>query len=144
MLCIELKNTVCPFQWCITHYCNFNTYRRLSLSQSPGDQTKYFEISVVWDSQSVTSFTFLYPPQNGVLGGVYCFQHVRNSVIPSYQHLRFLYPATQKVRGIMLYPPNFECPSVCPLSVCLSVRPSAFRFRALTWVPFDLFSSNFA
>ena len=33
-------------------------YRRLSLSQSPGYQTKYFEISVVWDSQSVTSFTF--------------------------------------------------------------------------------------
>ena len=33
-------------------------YRRLSLSQSPGEQTKYFEISVVWDGQSVTSFTF--------------------------------------------------------------------------------------
>ena len=32
----------------------------------------------------------------------------------------------------MLYPPNFEC-----LSVTL-------RFRALTLVPFDLFSSNFA
>ena len=29
-----------------------------SLSHSPGDQTKYFEISVVWDNQSVTSFTF--------------------------------------------------------------------------------------
>ena len=26
----------------------------------------------------------------------------------------------------------------------LSVRPSALRFRALTLVPFDLFSSNFA
>ena len=34
------------------------TYRWLSLSQSPGYQTKYFEISVVWDSQSVKSFTF--------------------------------------------------------------------------------------
>ena len=33
-------------------------YRRLSLSQGPRYQTKYFEISVVWDSQSVTSFTF--------------------------------------------------------------------------------------
>ena len=33
-------------------------YRRLSLSQSPGYQTKYLEISVVWDSQSVKSFTF--------------------------------------------------------------------------------------
>ena len=32
-------------------------YRQLSLSQSPGDQTKYFELSVVWDSQFVTSFT---------------------------------------------------------------------------------------
>ena len=32
-------------------------YRRLSLSQSPGDQTKYFELSVVWDSQFATSFT---------------------------------------------------------------------------------------
>ena len=31
-------------------------YRRISLSQSPGDQTKYFEVSVVWDSQCVTSF----------------------------------------------------------------------------------------
>ena len=35
----------------------FFIYRRLFLSQSPADQTKYFEISVVWDSQSVTSFT---------------------------------------------------------------------------------------
>ena len=32
-------------------------YRRLSLSQSPGDQTKYFELSVVWDNQFATSFT---------------------------------------------------------------------------------------
>ena len=32
-------------------------YRQLSLSQSPGDQTKYFELSVVWDSQFATSFT---------------------------------------------------------------------------------------
>ena len=31
-------------------------YRRSSLS--PEDQTKFFEISVVWDSQPVTSFTF--------------------------------------------------------------------------------------
>ena len=34
--------------------CN---YRWLSLSQSPGDQTKYFELSVVWDSQFEMSFT---------------------------------------------------------------------------------------
>ena len=50
-----------------------------------------------------------------------------------------LYPATKKKwRGIMLYPPNFECPSVRRPSVCLSVCPSALRFRALTLVPFDL------
>ena len=29
---------------------------------------------------------FLYPPQNEVLGGVYCFQPVRHSVIPSFRH----------------------------------------------------------
>ena len=51
----------------------------------------------------------------------------------------FYTPPHNKWRGIMLYPPNFECPSVRP-SVC----PSALRFRALTLVPFDLFSSNFA
>ena len=32
-------------------------------------------------------------------------------------------PPHKKCRGIMLYPPNFECPSVC-LSVCLSVSAS--------------------
>ena len=32
-------------------------YWQLSLSQSPGDKTKYFELSVVWDSQFATSFT---------------------------------------------------------------------------------------
>ena len=35
----------------------------------------------------------------------------------------FYTPPHKKRRGIMLYPPNFECPSVCP-SVCLSVRAS--------------------
>ena len=48
-----------------------------------------------------------------------------------------LYPATQKVAGIMLYLQKI-------LSVRLSVRPSALRFRTLTWVVFDWFSSNFA
>ena len=38
--------------------CSLCRYRRLSLSQSPGDQTKYFELSVVRDSQFVTSFTW--------------------------------------------------------------------------------------
>ena len=37
--------------------CYVYIYRRLSLSQSPGDQIKYFELSVVWDCQFVTSFT---------------------------------------------------------------------------------------
>ena len=46
-----------------------------------------------------------------------------------------LYPVTQKVAGYNVIPLNFECPSV---------RPSALLFRALTLVPFDLFSSNFA
>ena len=51
---------------------------------------------------------------------------------------------------IMLYPPNFECPSpsvrpsVRPSVIRPSVCPSALRFRALTLVPFDLLSSNFA
>ena len=67
-----------PSWWLMCNWCLFNwfhfilwylldfatnlcwyyyIYRRLSLSQSPGDQTKYFELSVVWDSQFVTSFT---------------------------------------------------------------------------------------
>ena len=47
----------------------------------------------------------------------------------------FYTPPHKKWRGIMLYPPNFECPSICP---------SALRLCALSLVPFDLFSSNFA
>ena len=43
---------------------------------------------------------------------------------------------------IMLYPLNFECPSVRPSVIRPSVRQ---RFvSVLTLVPFDLFSSNFA
>ena len=49
--------------------------------------------------------------------------------------LFFYTPLHRKRRGIMLYPPNFECPSGVYLSVCLS----ALRFRALTLVPFGLF-----
>ena len=47
--------------------------------------------------------------------------------------------------GVLCYTlRNFSVrPSVC-LSVRLSVCPSALRFRALTLVHFDLFSSNFA
>ena len=65
--------------------------------------------------------------------------------------LHFLYPATQKVAGYYVIPSELWVsvrPSVRPSSVRLSVRPSvcpsALRFRALTLVPFDLFSSNFA
>ena len=48
----------CRSQWSIFSWSiDFALYRRLSLSQIPGEQTKYFELSVVWDSQSVTSFT---------------------------------------------------------------------------------------
>ena len=51
----------------------------------------------------------------------------------------FLYPATQKVAGYYIIPSKLWV-SVRRPSVC----PSALRFHALTLVPFDLFSSNFA
>ena len=38
-------------------FCQLFNIQWLSLSQSPGDQIKYFKLSVVWDSQFVTSFT---------------------------------------------------------------------------------------
>ena len=57
-----------------------------------------------------------------------CFVSVRNCRIS-------LYPATQKV----IHSKTFEILSVCP-----SVHSSALRFRTLTWVVFDRFSSNFA
>ena len=48
----------------------------------------------------------------------------------------FLYPATQKVARYYVIPSEpFECPFV---------RPSELRFRTLTLVVFDRFSSNFA
>ena len=56
----------------------------------------------------------------------------------------FYTPPHKKWWGIMLYPPNFECPSVRPFVVSPSIHPSALRFGALTSVPLDLFSSNFA
>ena len=38
----------------------------------------------------LTVYVFI-PPQNGVLGGVYCFQYVRHSVTPSFcPHLNIL------------------------------------------------------
>ena len=47
----------------------------------------------------------------------------------------FYTPPHKKWRGI-IPSKNFECPS--------TVRPSALRFRTLTWVVSDQFSSNFA
>ena len=65
-------------------------YRPLSLSQSPGDQTKYFELSVVWDSQFVTSFT-LYMYTDCLDHCVYNLHvHVFGNNI-----LKFKYPLTE-------------------------------------------------
>ena len=64
VVCIWLKQV---FSW---HDSNMNrdgsNYRQLSLSQSLGDQTKYFEISVVWDSQPMRSFTFFMYVELGI------------------------------------------------------------------------------
>ena len=67
-----------------------------------------------------------------------CPQHQLIDFVPFWKQwsMFFLYPATQKVTGYYVIPSKpFECPSV---------RPSALRFRTLTWVVFDRFSSNFA
>ena len=53
-----MVHTFAVTNYCAIHPCLNRQYRQLPLSQSPGYQTKYFEISVVWDSQCVTSFTF--------------------------------------------------------------------------------------
>ena len=78
---------------------------------------------------------------------IYCHFHVTNVTDSSFPTLsQILY---KKWRGIMLYPPKIlkfwvsVRPSIHP-SVCLSVRPSALRFRTLTWVAFNRFSTNFA
>ena len=42
----------------IEYKITFEKKIQATLSQSPGNQTKYFELSVVWDSQFVMSFTF--------------------------------------------------------------------------------------
>ena len=86
--------------------------------------------------------TFIMPPTLKMLVG-----HIAFGL--SMCHTFFYYtPPHKKWQGIMLYPPNFECPSVVRQPLCLSVRLSvclsALRFRALTLVPFDRFSSNFA
>ena len=63
------------------------------------------------------------PHANFVCGGVYCF-HV---VCPSIRqwHFGFYTAPHKKWRGIMLYPPNFECQSVRPSVIRRSIiRPS--------------------
>ena len=55
LVCSLLKSVSLALKVAVK-FCKSN-YRWLSLSQSPGDQTKYFELSVVWDSQFVTSCT---------------------------------------------------------------------------------------
>ena len=61
-------------------------------------------------------------------------EHISNVCLFSASN--WLYFATQKVAGYYVIPfENYECPSI---------HPSALRFRTLTWVVFDRFSSNFA
>ena len=55
-----------------------------------------------------------------------------HSYIPA---VLFIIPRHAKSGVVFYYTLQTLCPSVCP---------SALRFRALTLVPFDLFSSNFA
>ena len=72
---------------------------QLSLSQSPGDLTKYFELSVVWDSQFVTSFTlYMY------MG---CLDHCDYSLhahVFGNDVLEFKYPLTE----LLISDTNFE------------------------------------
>ena len=77
----------------------YTKYRRLSLSQSPGDQTKYFELSVVWDSQFVTSFTlYMYTDS---LDHRDCNLHVH---VFGNDILEFKYPMTE----LLICHTNFE------------------------------------
>ena len=72
--------------------CN---YRRLSLSQSLGDQTKYFELSIVWDSQFVTSFAlYMYTD-----GDYNLYVHVFGNDV-----VEFKYPLTE----LLISDTNFE------------------------------------
>ena len=80
---------------------NFTKYRRLSLSRSPGDQTKYFELSVVWDSQFVTSVTlYMYTD---------CLDHCDYNLhvhVFGNDVLEFKYPLTE----LLISDTNFEKP----------------------------------
>ena len=77
------------------------------------------------------------------------FKHCNHLDWGSFVHLFVLHvfifvlfiPHHTKSGGVLCY--TLRIWSVCP-SVRLSIHPSALRFRALTLVHFDLFSSNFA
>ena len=91
----SIKNKRASMETPFSHY----KYRRLSLSPSPGDQTKYFELSVVWDSQFVTSFT-LYTYTD-------CLDHRDyNLHVPVFRNdvLELKYPLTE----LLISDTNFE------------------------------------
>ena len=78
------------------HTCLAHIYRRLSLSQSPENQTKYFELSVVWDSQFVTSFTlYMYMDCLG-----HCDYNLHVHVFGN-DMLEFKYPLTELLTLIL-------------------------------------------
>ena len=76
-----------------------NIHRQLSLSQSPGDQTKYFELSVVRDSQFVMSFTlYMY---------THCLDHHDYNLhvhVFGNDIVKFKYPLTE----LLISDTNFE------------------------------------
>ena len=64
----------------------------------------------------------------------------RNKFSNFFKWLSFLYPATQKVAGFHVIPPNFECPPVRPSSVRPSVSASfpCSNFRTVCHIFFRL------
>ena len=102
-----------------------NSYRRLSLSQSPGDQTKCFELSVVWDSQFATSFTlYMYTD---------CLDHRDNLHVHVFGNdiLKFKYPLTE----LLISDTNFE-KAVSEIKKCwwLLTSKNAFKQCSITKV----------
>ena len=91
-ICTKLQNSMRNSSWEII-VTNFPMYRRLSLSQSPGDQTKYFEISVFRDSQPVTSFTFF----------VYMYVELQNACTCISQLCKYIPERNQYVEIICIF-----------------------------------------
>ena len=73
----------------------------------------YFNIAIYRQTGQATSLTTLITaiPNN-------------EDILAPHGLLTFYTPPHKKWRGIMLYPPNFECPSVRPSSVRLSISAS--------------------